>query len=220
MAQTEYPGAHQFLPDDRDLDSLEEASQGCQGCPLYRDATQTVFGAGNPDAELMLVGEQPGRKEDEAGEPFVGPAGKVLERALEEAGMRREAVYITNAVKHFKSEPTDGMRRGLKPNISEINACRPWLEEEIEVVQPEIIIALGAVAARTLAGRPLTVGEAIGNWLETDGGRDLIVTYHPSAALRAPADTDQDRIFEVLAGDLHRAWEAVAPMGPGPRAGV
>lgn len=220
MAQSDYPTARQFLPDERDLESLAEASQGCQGCPLFKDATQTVFGSGATDADIMLVGEQPGRKEDEEGKPFVGPSGKVLDQAFEEAGVHRDAVYITNAVKHFKSEGSDGGRQGLKPNISEINACRPWLESEIEAVEPEIIIALGAVAARSLAGRPLTVGEAIGSWLETEEGRDLIVTYHPSAALRAPAETDRDRIFDVLAGDLSRAWEAVAPMRPGPRAGA
>ncbi len=220
MAQSDYPTARQFLPEERNLNSLARASQGCQGCPLFRNARQTVFGVGAADAQIMLVGEQPGRREDEAGEPFVGPAGKVLDRALEEAGMRRGDLYITNCVKHFKSESQNGGRRGKKPNISEINACRPWLESEIEAVQPEIIIALGAVAARSLAGRPLTVGEAIGNWLETQEGRDLIVTYHPSAALRAPAESDRDRIFDVLASDLSRAWEAVGPMRPGPRAGV
>lgn len=220
MARSEYPSARQFLPEEQDLDSLAEASQGCRGCPLYQNATQTVFGAGPPEADIMFVGEQPGRKEDEEGEPFVGPSGKVLDRAFAEAGVDRGAVYITNAVKHFKFQSNNGRRKGLKPGIRELRACRPWLESEIETVQPEIVIALGAVAARSLAGRPLTVGEAIGTWLETEDGLDLIVSYHPSAALRAPAETDRDRIFDVIAGDIRRAWEAVAPMSPGPRPGA
>lgn len=220
MANSDYPSARPFFPDDHSLDNLAAAAEGCQGCPLYREATQTVFGEGFEDAEIMLVGEQPGRREDEAGQPFVGPAGKVLDRAFRTADMSREQVYITNAVKHFKSVAVDGQRQKKKPNVSEISACRPWLEAEIDEVQPEIVIALGAVAARSLSGTPLTVGEAIGEWLETEDGRDLIVTYHPSAAIRAPVEVDRQRIFDTLADDLSRAWETVSPMRPGSRPGV
>ncbi len=209
MARSDYPTAQPFLPDDKNLDTLATAAEGCQGCPLYQDATQVVFGSGPPDAEIMLVGEQPGAQEDQIGEPFVGPAGRLLDQALKEGGLNRDELYITNAVKHFKFEVSDGRRSGIKPSVGEIKACHPWLESEIEQVQPEIVVAMGAVAARSLTGKPLAIGEVLGSWLQTSEGRSLIVTYHPSAVLRSPAEVDQDRIFEALVRDLDRAREAV-----------
>ena len=219
MAHSDYPTARPFLPDDRDLDNLARAAEGCQGCPLYHDATQTVFGVGPSDAQLMLVGEQPGAEEDRVGEPFVGQAGKMLDRSLEAAGVQRSDVYITNAVKHFKSKGGDGSRRGVKPQVGEVHACRPWLESELEAVQPLIVVAMGTVAARSLIGQPVTIGESLGAWLQTAEGRHLIVTYHPSAALRAPAKIDRERIFETLVDDLARAHEAISQVDRGARPG-
>ena len=217
MSRSDFPTARPFLPDDRDLEALAEACQDCQGCPLYGDATQAVFGIGRADADIMLVGEQPGVREDRIGEPFVGPAGKVLDQALEEAGIRRDEIYITNAVKHFKSRTTEDRQTGVKPNVAEITACRPWLESEIERVNPEIIVALGAVAARSLTEELIPVGEALDQWMQTAEGRDLLVTYHPSATLRAVAEADQGRMFDAITRTLTRARDAVSPMRPGPR---
>jgi uracil-DNA glycosylase len=217
MARSDYPTARPFLPEDKSLENLAMAARGCQGCPLFQGAKQVVFGSGSSQARIMLVGEQPGVKEDRDGEPFVGPAGRILDRALAECGLERDELYITNAVKHFKSDGSDGRKRGVKPAVAEIKACRPWMESEIEQVQPEIVIALGAVAARSLTGTPLAIGEVLGSWLQTSEGRTLIVTYHPSAVLRTPGEADQDRIFEALVNDLDRAREAVLSAGDEPR---
>lgn len=217
MGRSDYPTARPFLPDDNDLKSLADAAEGCQGCPLYEDATQVVFGQGNDDADLMLVGEQPGAKEDEAGEPFVGPAGQALDKALNRAGIDRGDIYITNAVKHFKHRQTNGKRKGSKPDVSETLACRPWLEQELATVNPRLVIGMGAVAARSLSGRRLAIGEARGEWLETIDGRDLMITYHPSAALRAPSESDREQIFEMLTDDLLRASNILSGIEPGGR---
>lgn len=220
MSRSEYPTARPFLPEDKNLDQLADAAAGCQGCPLFEDADQVVFGTGPEDADIMLVGEQPGRREDRTGQPFVGPSGEALNQALQETGIARDEVYLTNAVKHFKSRKVDGHRTGVKPAKGEISACRPWLESEIEVVEPEIIVALGAVAARSLTKSSITVGEALGSWLETGEGRDLIVTFHPGAVIRAPEGVDEDQIFDAIVEALSRAREAVSPTSPGsqPRA--
>src|SRR3982751_876824 len=144
--------AAEFLPPSRSLKALEEAAQGCRGCELYKDATQAVFGEGRKSAELMLVGEQPGDKEDLEGEPFVGPAGRLLDRALEEAGIDRSAAYVTNAVKHFKWKPRGKRRLHQTPRAGEIEACKPWLQAEIEAVNPQALLAMGATATRSLFG--------------------------------------------------------------------
>ena len=151
---------------DRALQQLADEAKGCTRCPLYKNATQTVFGEGPADARLMLVGEQPGDQEDLAGRPFVGPAGKVLDRALESAGIERDAVYITNAVKHFKNEPRGKRRIHKKPDTSEIDACRWWLDHELEIVQPHVVVALGATAARAVMHKALTINANRGRLIE------------------------------------------------------
>lgn len=220
MARSDHRSARPFLPDDRSLDSLARAADGCQGCPLYKGASQTVFGEGPANAQLMLVGEQPGTKEDQTGKPFVGPAGEVLDRALDEAGLDRNELFITNAVKHYKSGSDNESHTRLKPTVGEIRACRPWLEAEIQALRPQIIVAMGAVAARSLSGQAIAIGEVREQWLQTVDGRDLFVTYHPSAALQAPASIDRERIFDALVDDLRRAKDYILSTQTGPRPGA
>src|SRR3954469_8842675 len=148
MPKPDWPTAAAFLPPKRDLGALQQAADGCRGCPLYENATQTVFGEGPPDARVVLVGEQPGDKEDVAGEPFVGPAGQLLDRALVDAGIDRGATYVTNIVKHFKWTPRGKRRIHQKPNAEEIKACWPWLEAEVHAIEPDIVVCLGATAAQ------------------------------------------------------------------------
>src|SRR5262249_4437361 len=159
---------------------------GCRACPLWKDATQAVFGEGPPDAEIMFVGEQPGDKEDRQGRPFVGPAGLLLDRALAEAGVDRGRVYVTNAVKHFKFEPRGKRRLHKRPNASEIKICRRWLKEEIAVIHPRLIVALGATAAQGLAERAIPVQVNRGKVVQAANGLSVFITVHPSALLRAP----------------------------------
>ncbi len=182
------PGAEQFLPRGRSLRTLRAAVRDCHGCDLYRDATQAVFGAGPAKARLMLVGETPGAKEDLAGEPFVGPAGGVLRKALAEAGIEVDDAYLTNAVKHFKWRPQGKRRLHQTPRIGEVNACRPWLEAEVDAVGPEAIVALGAIATRSLFGTKVKVTKDRGTLLESDVAEIAAVTIHPSAVLRAGED--------------------------------
>lgn len=201
MNSKKYPTAEPFLPDSHSISALQKAAQGCQGCPLYLDGTQTVFGEGPKNARLILVGEQPGRAEDREGRPFVGPAGKHLDQALREAGLNRDEIYVTNAVKHFKNE--GGV--GKTPLVPEIQACRPWLEREIEILEPELVIALGATAARSLLKMSVAIGEYRGKFLRNEAGLSLLVTYHPSAALRHPIEAERRTIYEQLVEDLSRA---------------
>jgi uracil-DNA glycosylase family protein len=175
-----------------DLDALRERAAGCTACPLYIDATQTVFGEGAADARLMLVGEQPGDREDLAGRPFVGPAGALLERALAALGWPRDALYVTNAVKHFKFEWRGKLRMHKTPGQREALACRPWLDAEIAALRPAAIVALGAVAARALVGRDVAVTRERGQWLTRPDGIEVLVTLHPAALLRGePAQREQ-----------------------------
>jgi uracil-DNA glycosylase family protein len=202
------PGAEEFLPRGRSLRTLRRAVQDCHGCDLYRDATQAVFGEGPAKARLMLVGETPGDKEDLAGEPFVGPAGGVLRKALPEAGIEVDDAYLTNAVKHFKWRPQGKRRLHQTPRVGEINACRPWLEAEVEAVHPEAIVALGATATRSLFGPQVKVTKDRGTLLESDLAPIAAVTIHPSAVLRAG-----DQRKEAYAGfvaDLQLVAEALA----------
>src|SRR5262245_26081868 len=180
---TEEWSAAPFVPPVRELDSLEQAAQRCTGCPLYRDATQTVFGEGPSSARLILVGEQPGDREDIEGEPFVGPAGRVLQQCLDAAGIDRADVYVTNAVKHFKHEQRGKRRIHQRPTTAEINACRPWLDSELETVDGPVVVALGAVAVRALFGRSLGIAASRGRPFDL-GERAAFITYHPSAVLR------------------------------------
>src|SRR5436305_6338065 len=178
--------AAQYLPARLSLGSLREAAAGCQACPLWRTGTQTVFGEGAARSELMLVGEQPGDREDREGHPFVGPAGRLLDEALEEAGIDRTRAYVTNVVKHFKWQARGKRRIHAKPSWSEIAACRPWLEAEIAVVEPRAIVCLGATAAQTLLGRQFRVTRQRGELLSSPLAGIVTATVHPSAILRAP----------------------------------
>jgi DNA polymerase len=168
------------------LTDLIEDSRDCRRCPLYRLATQTVFGEGPSRAPVMLVGEQPGDQEDLQGRPFVGPAGKILDRALADAGIDRRRVYVTNAVKHFKFEPRGRKRLHKKPNAGEIEACKRWLDQELELIKPKLTVALGATAARALTGRPIAVGTSRGRLVDLRDGLPGLVTIHPSFLLRMP----------------------------------
>jgi len=176
--------ASEFLPERLTLPALREAAATCRGCHLWQVGTQTVFGEGTPDADAMFVGEQPGDQEDRAGKPFVGPAGRVFDEALEEAGIDRETVYVTNAVKHFKWQARGKRRIHQKPNWTEMTACRPWLEAELAVVKPRVLVLLGATAAQTLLGREFRVTQHRGELLESDLAAAVTATVHPSSILR------------------------------------
>jgi DNA polymerase len=195
------------------LDELRTAAAACQACHLWEKGTQTVFGEGPARADLMLVGEQPGDQEDKAGRPFVGPAGRILEQALDEAGIDRATVYVTNTVKHFKWEARGKRRIHQKPNAAEVSACRPWLDSEIEAVQPKIVVALGAVAAQALLGREFRVSRQRGEVVAWPDGRLVTATVHPSSILRAP---DERRAAEMAAfvDDLRTVAEKRAEMAP------
>jgi uracil-DNA glycosylase family protein len=199
-----HPGAERYLPQTRDLDALRTASAGCQGCDLYRDATQTVFGEGAPRSAVMLVGEQPGDREDREGHPFVGPAGRLLDDALEAAGIERSTVYITNAVKHFKWELRGKRRLHKTPSAGEVAACTPWLLAEIAAVDPEVIVCLGATAAAALLGPEVRVTRDRGVPMQRDG-RLVVATVHPSSILRAPDAASRESAMDGFVHDLRTA---------------
>lgn len=199
--------AADFLPERLNLTSLRHAAEGCQGCPLYQDATQTVFGEGSRQAGIMLVGEVPGDQEDRQGRPFVGPAGKLLDKALEEVDLSRKEVYMTNAVKHFKFEERGKRRLHKKPNRTEIVSCRAWLEAEIQVVEPKVIVCLGATAAQSLLGAGYRITKQRGQWVSNPWAPWLTATWHPSAVLRAPSPEDRQRMRDTLVEDLRQAVE-------------
>src|ERR671936_1287389 len=203
-AATPKRSAADYLPPDHSLESLREAAAGCRGCDLYENATQTVFGEGTPRADVMLVGEQPGDREDVEGRPFVGPAGKLLDRALEDAGIDRSKVYVTNAVKHFKWTPAPRGKRRIhkKPGAEEIRACRPWVDAEIEQVRPKVVVALGATAAQALMGRDFRLTQHRGELLESDIGPLVAATVHPSSILRAPDDRARAEAMDAFVRDL------------------
>ena len=197
--------ARPFVPADAGLDELREAAGSCRGCDLYKRATQVVFGAGPARARVMLVGEQPGDQEDREGAPFVGPAGAILNRAMADAGLRREDVYLTNAVKHFKWEPRGKRRIHQTPRLSEMRACRPWIEAEVNAVSPQVIVCLGSTAARALMGPRFRVTKERGQILESPWARSLVATYHPSAILRANDPAERDALYQLLVHDLELA---------------
>jgi len=193
-----------FVPEERTLPILQNAVQKCRGCDLYRNATQAVFGelengviAKKPKVEIMMIGEQPGDHEDREGRPFVGPAGKLLDKCLKDVEIDRRKVYVTNTVKHFKWEPRGKLRIHKKPNMKEIHACRPWLEAELETVQPKLIVCLGAVAAQSLLGSNFKITKVHGQLQQVKGFPPIIATLHPSAILRAAQDIVTDRKIEV-----------------------
>jgi DNA polymerase len=202
--------AQPFIPNSRSLSTLRKAAQDCEGCPLFQHATQTVFGEGIVHAPIMLVGEQPGDQEDIAGKPFVGPAGKLLDQCLVEAGIERKRTYVTNIVKHFKWEPRGKRRIHEKPNQMEISACKPWLEREIEAVQPKIIVALGATAAQGLLGSSFRVTKQRGQLLRVVGYPPILATVHPSSLLRQISHEDRERETQRFVTDLKRCVEFIS----------
>jgi DNA polymerase len=193
-----------FLPAARTLSAARRAAATCRGCHLYKNATQTVFGAGPKRAPVMLVGEQPGDQEDRIGQPFVGPAGRLLDRALEEAGIDRAAVYVTNVVKHFKWEPRGKRRIHRKPDSREIGACMPWLELEASVVRPTVLVCLGATAGRAVLGAGFKVTRDRGQWRGGTLAPHVMGTIHPSAVLRLVDSTERERELKRFVDDLAR----------------
>ena len=200
MAPTR-PGAGRWVPDHGGVRGLRAAAEQCRGCELWRDATQVVVSSGPAGARIMLVGEQPGDKEDLAGEPFVGPAGRVLDDALREAGIDRDTVYVTNAVKHFRHHREGKRRIHDTPSTGQIVACHPWLEAELAAVRPRVVVCLGATAVRSVFGRPLPVQAQRGRVQEHDG-RSVVVTVHPSALLRSRGRPEWDAVFDAFVADL------------------
>jgi DNA polymerase len=208
-----------FVPEERTLPVLKEAVQRCQGCDLYRHATQAVFGeietgagAKRPKVQVMMIGEQPGNQEDIEGRPFVGPAGKLLDKCLQEVEIDRGQVYVTNTVKHFKWEPRGKLRIHKKPSMKEIHACRPWLEAELESVRPELIVCLGATAAQALLGSKFRLTQSHGAVQKVEGLPPIIATLHPSAILRAQTEEDRHRDMNILLDDLRRTRQVLTAM--------
>ena len=205
MSQLSFDGddtAEALIPERPSLEKLREAAAGCKACPLWETGTQTVFGEGSPQAEVVFVGEQPGDREDIEGRPFVGPAGKLLDEALVEARIDRSRVYVTNVVKHFKWKPQGKRRIHQKPNWREIAACRPWLDAELAALEPEVIVCLGATAAQALLGRQFRVSTERGRWVKSPLAPRVMATVHPAAILRAPDDETRHAEHERLVGDL------------------
>lgn len=199
-----------FVPGQPTLRKLKIAAADCTGCPLYKTGTQTVFGEGRSDARVLFVGEQPGNEEDLQGRPFVGPAGKLLDKCLFEAGIAREQVYVTNAVKHFKWESRGKRRLHKKPGAREIAACRPWLEAEIAVLQPAVIVALGATGAQALLGKDFRLTQHRGEWVPSSFAPKVIATMHPSALLRAPDDETRRIETARFIDDLRKVAQVIA----------
>jgi DNA polymerase len=192
---------------DTVLEKLRQAAAACTACDLYKRATQTVFGEGNAKAAIVLLGEQPGHEEDLAGRPFVGPAGRLLDEALARAGLDRRRLYVTNAVKHFKWKPGEGGKRRIheRPRQEEVAACRPWFQQELWLIQPDVLVCLGATAARAALGRAVTIAAARGRLLVSSSGNPTVVTVHPSAILRTRDSTDREAMMRQFVADLRRA---------------
>jgi uracil-DNA glycosylase family protein len=203
--------AARFVPGRRTLASLREAAEGCTGCELYKRGTQTVFGEGPRSATIMVVGEQPGNDEDLAGRPFVGPAGRLLDRALAEAGLDRSDLYVTNIVKHFKWKPQGKRRIHDKPSASEVEACRPWFEAELELVRPEVLVCLGATAARAVLGRQFLISAERGKFVPSPLAPRVFATVHPSALLRMPDEETRHAEMNRFVEELKLVARAVRP---------
>ncbi len=202
MSTKNAPGAAEFLPPMHSLKAMRDAVQGCEGCELYKWATQAVFGEGRQSAKLLMIGEQPGNEEDLQGKPFVGPSGKLLDRALTEAGIDRKQVYVTNAVKHFKFEERGKRRLHKKPRASEVQACHPWLEAEIEAVKPTVIACLGATAAQSILGNDFRLTVNRGRSIDHPLAPHVVATVHPSAILRSPDSKQRELEFDRFVQDL------------------
>jgi DNA polymerase len=209
LSETEPNDATPFLPESTTLAALREAAAGCRGCHLWRAATQTVFGEGLKRSRVMLVGEQPGDREDRAGEPFVGPAGRELDRGLEAAGIDRREAYVTNVVKHFAFEERGRRRLHRTPKRFEVEACKPWLEAELEVVRPDALVLLGATAGKALLGSSFRVTKVRGEEIDSDLAPLVTATIHPSAILRAPDDATRAEEREAFARDLRIVAEVL-----------
>jgi uracil-DNA glycosylase family protein len=206
MAQS---SAAALIPAELTWPNLQKAAAGCKACPLWERGTQTVFGEGSVGARVMLVGEQPGNEEDLAGHPFIGPAGRLLDTALEEAGIDRAQSYVTNVVKHFKWEPRGKRRIHAKPNAVEIGACVPWLEAELEVVKPLVLVCLGATAAQALLGRQFRVTQDRGKWIESPLAPHVMATVHPSSILRSPDSETRRAEMAHFVADLRPVAQAL-----------
>jgi uracil-DNA glycosylase family protein len=207
---SDYPTAEPFLPERLILPAIREAVNGCRGCPLYKNATQAVPGEGSKNATIVFVGEQPGDQEDKAGRPFVGPSGQLLNEALEKVGIDRGETYVTNAVKHFKFELRGKRRIHSKPNAREIQACKPWLVAEMQVIKPPIVVALGATAAQALMGNAFRVTKERGVPRETQWAPFTMATYHPSALLRMPDEASRERAYGEFLSDLKKVAKHLA----------
>jgi uracil-DNA glycosylase family protein len=207
-----HPPAEGLIPERPTLAALARAAQACTACDLYKNATQAVVGVGPRDAAVFLVGEQPGDQEDLAGLPFVGPAGRVLDESLAEAGIPRDEVFVTNAVKHFKWKPRGKRRLHQKPTLSEVRACRPWLEAELAIVEPRIVVCLGAVAAQSLMGPAFRVTRDHGRFFESPWAPWLTATLHPSAVLRMPDEEKRRAAREELVEDLRKVVKKLREM--------
>ena len=198
-----------LIPPRPTLARLQKAAHACQACPLWKTGTQTVFGEGSSHAKVIFVGEQPGNDEDLAGKPFVGPAGKLLDKALVEAGIKRDEVYVTNAVKHFKWEPRGKRRIHKKPNAREIAACRPWLDAELDLLKPQVVVCLGATAAQALIGKNFKVSQRRGELIKSPLAPNVIATAHPSSILRAPDQESRRTEYARFVADLKKIAKVI-----------
>lgn len=202
MGKEENTSAAEFLPGRRDLESLREAARSCEGCDLYRNATQTVFGEGAAHASIILIGEQPGDMEDRQGHPFVGPAGRMLDKVLAEARISRDEVYITNAVKHFRWIQRGKRRLHQKPAVRQIMACKPWLESEMASIHPKLLVCLGATAAQSILGRAVPIGQARGKFFDGQPGAAVFITIHPSAIFRQREKSEREEEYRRFVADM------------------
>ena len=212
MATKLQKSAADFLPRKRTLKTLREAARSCKGCDLYKNATQTVFGEGPETANVVFVGEQPGDQEDRQGHPFVGPAGRLLDKALAEARIPREQVYVTNAVKHFKWIWRGKRRLHQKPAIRQVTACRPWLEAELGVVGPKIVVCMGATAAQSVLSKPVLITKARGKFIESDSDRNIFITIHPSAIYRHREKEEQDKEYRRFVSEIKQVQRRLKSM--------
>lgn len=198
-----------LVPPRPNISNLQKAARRCQACPLWKTGTQTVFGEGSRHAKVVFIGEQPGNDEDLAGKPFIGPAGKLLDKALVEAGIKRDEVYVTNAVKHFKWEPKGKRRIHKKPNAREIAACRPWLDAELDLLKPQVVVCLGATAAQALLGKDFKVSQRRGEFVTSSLAPNVVATVHPSSILRVPDDESRHAEYARFVVDLKKVAKVI-----------